>query len=454
MGLLDSLTGGGSSDDEEEEEDWSPGEDGWMIAFSDPDKGGWSPIDEFSNLDEPISRRQFEINTGTLDPGTYRIFATEARETGADLKRTAPDEVGWKLTVERDEPEPDDDEDDEIDQLERKLDRLRSELADDGDSMPQDPEMMLEQAQAQLAIQALNSEEFIKAYGDKIALSAFGGLNDGGMSVDFDTFEDNPVGATMYQAMENPEKMGDIGGALGKAAGEFAQGMSRTFDVSDALSPGSDDSQEAGEVESETDDGEAPPEPAEVSDPGPSSFGDLDVPDADPEETAEEVAEARVSAQESEPDESDTMPPEPGTADGEAEPADSGAEADAPDGDEYAPDEPVSSAPVDGADEQDPYDSLDPDDPPSEGVDGTTGEMDGGTLPDGRPRCQATTSQGEQCGNPAQDGSRYCHVESHGPTDPGDGQEDTGSADVTADDSPTNTTATGSSDPEAIAEDL
>jgi hypothetical protein len=428
MGLVDRFMTDSDEPSEGESEEY-------MMCDSDPDKGGWAHIDGSDDLDEPVDAEPFRVTHDDIKPGQYRLFAVEKRDDGRSLTRASPSHLSWSFAVESDDDdddEPDTDPvQDEIRDLKRQIQRLEQQNQEEEEEEPpaylEHPDKALKGAQTRLALAALDSPEFLERHGEKIALQAFGGLNDrgGGMSLDFETFEQHPIGAAMYQALDDPDTMGDLGGAFGEAAGKFMEGMSRNLDFGAATA---EDSQEAPTEPPEQDEADEQDgdewEPRDLSDDGPASMDSLGSDESGSlGEEAAEMGEALAEAEQQAERQRDSEAPSIETDHSE----------------------PMSAGPGDlDRDEPDSEDTADMETDADEPTDGDP------EMVNGRPRCQATTASGDRCGNPVEEGSDYCHIPSHN-ADQEDSSEDTNPSPESPETTPT---AAESSDPEAIAEEL
>jgi len=414
MGLFDRFTG---DDDDGKDRDEL---DGYLICWSDPESGGWSPVDGWDDLNEPVDRENFRINEGDLDAGTYRLFG-RTDHNGSYRLQKVPQHIGWKLEVGAGDEDGDTD-----DQVKRQIERLERKLEQERRSDPDeknlDPEEALKQVQSQLALQMVQQPAFIEQYGAEIALDAFGaspGRGGGEMSVDFDTFDSHPFAASLYEAMDNPDKMGQLGTAVGEAMGSFVDGVGRSLELTPGEEGGQQRDQSPDETAGEPDESEEF-EPREGVDSGASSMETLGgetveiTDDGSVSDTAEELGSVWHAAEQAQtaPD----VEPEPPHDIDEPDPSDH--------------DRRQGVEDLDGPE-------LDPD----------SAEGDAGTRLD-PDRCQHVKDDGDQCGNPPEDGGDYCHIDSHESTveDRTDDPADTGDT----------TPAEGEpmTDAEAIAEEL
>ena len=345
MGLLDSLRGGGDGPDDE-----TP--DGYRVMKNTP-KGGWKPVEGFDDMDEPIAKDTFEYNASPLEPGNYRLFAVKN-----NLNQQPPDGAGWTLEVEGNTK--DREQDGEIGRLERKIDRLAES---DNSEQVDDPQEAVERQKANLQLAALQSEDFLKRYGDKIILSMFGDDASGGggsdSAIEYDDWQENPIGASLYEAMgmvrEEPEQVERLGEAIGRGVGSFVGSAADGYADSDqSLAEAKGAATDAADEPDETRDG-PDEEPTRNLDAGPSSIDDLgaDTQPADTDELAADIADARTTARRAGPGEQDRPEDAPAaTADDTADPTD--------DPDDSTADEPAPNP----APEPDHTDAASPDPDP------------------------------------------------------------------------------------------
>lgn len=368
MGLLDRFTGSGDGD----EDDSSTLN--YRISHM-TDKGGWEPVDGYEDMEEPIDRQTFEYNASPLEPGEYRLFAVSG-----GLNRQPPEGVGWTLSVEGDN-QPDTTTDTE-DELRRELQALRAEVADDSDDS-EDIQQMIEKQKAAVGLQMLQNPEFIKRYGDKLALSIMGvddGDDSGGVEMeDFETFKDNPISATAYQiastAADDPEAVEQLSQTMGNTLGSFLGGAATgaTGGVQGQQQP----PQQQPQPDQDDSPAEADDDTGREVDAGPSDPSDLGVSPADSVETdtdelAEIVAQGEQASQQADADgnDSETVARREGpgtTTTPDSDPMSAGPTIDA-DGDPAATDpdsgdEEITTT-ADAADELDSYVSDDPDSNP------------------------------------------------------------------------------------------
>jgi len=415
MGLFDRLSrsadGSGEDDTDSDEEDDPSEWSGFQVCYSH-ETGGWSPVGEFKQMDEPVDPDMFRWNCEKLKPGKYRLFAEKNGMRRAADDHPGFDVEGWTIDV-----EPEDatagapgGADEAVETLRSELRSLRSELkASDDDAgavTTSDPEMLDKQLEVSMKQAALTNEEFMRKHGDTVMLSMFDSTGGKG-GPGYDEYQESPMGAALYETfdamMNEPEKVQRMGEAVGSGFGKFVSGMGSGMNgdgdiaVSDSADPPA----------SSADDGT--PEEVRDVDSGRSSFDDLGVEEPDPDEV-EEIAAAQVHAERSDEETPPAIEEEP-----EAEPQG----------------EPEPEPDDDADDLAEPSeDDLEIVDRGENGAGMSAGPSAGTKADDtsqegtgGADTCQSTTSDGEPCKNPVQPGSDYCHVESHGPnqdTDPAD----------------------------------
>lgn len=299
----------------------SGGNNGWQtVNVGGQEKWGY-----------PVSEQEFRANMPDLEPGKYRLWSVDTnglhhppRDDDAPGNQN---DVGWVIEV-----EPKRKKRNETDEVKRELQQLRAEMQDGGG--PQDPETALEQAKAQLAVSALQSEEFINKFGADIALQAFG-VNRGGESMGYEEWSNDKLGATIFQLMEDPQKAEQMGKAIGSMGSSFVGGMLQSGEFAEVMGGSSGD----GSDDESSDEQEADPERGRLDDldAGASSFDDLAPPDIDIDEDQmkENFARAEKARKEAEKrsterDESEQGPPMP--SDDESPPQD-----EEPDRDESEP---------------------------------------------------------------------------------------------------------------------
>ena len=291
MGLMDRFR----DDTEEEEQD---GPDFYRVVKKGPN-GGWNALDEFDKMDSPIDKQTFEYNADGLDPGEYRLFAVKN-----NLNTQPPEGTGWVLQIEG--TARDDDQDGEIAEIKREIRAMREEGSQ---QEPDDPQELVERQKASLQLAALQSEDFLKQYGDEIVLGMFDADGRGGSdgtAIGFEDWQENPVGSTLYETLnmvrEDPQQVERLGEAIGRGVGTFvggaADGMS---DSGGSLA----DVKEAAEQDGKR---EADPDP----DPDPTGGRDLDAGPSDPsdlgagdptgtDDLAESLADTRTQLREAGP---------------------------------------------------------------------------------------------------------------------------------------------------------
>jgi hypothetical protein len=308
MGLLDRL----GSDNEDTGDD-TP--DFYRVVKKTP-KGGWKAVDGFDEMTEPVDKDTFEYNASPLDPGEYRLF-----EVVDNLNRQPQSGVGWTLQIDGDDSG--EERDDQIESLKSEIRALRS---DSEASTQADPQELVEQQKANLQLAALQSEDFIRKYGDELVLSMFGGDGSAGggseSSIGYDDWQENPVGASLYETMnmmrEDPDQVERLGEAIGRGVGTFVGGAADGYsgadrsldDVTEAVDGAAADADAA---DSPDDD----PTPDRNLDAGPADLSDLGAaPEAaDTETLAANIAEARTTARRAGPGEQDRPEDAPHTPD-------------------------------------------------------------------------------------------------------------------------------------------
>ena len=354
MGLMDRFR----NDPEEDEQD-EP--DFYRVVKKGPN-GGWNALDEFDKMDSPIDKQTFEYNADGLDPGEYRLFAVKN-----NLNTQPPEGTGWVLQIEG--TVRDDDQDGEIAELKREIRAMREEgLQQD----PTDPQEAVERQKANLQLAALQSEDFLKRYGDKIIMGMFDADTGGGGSsskIEYDDWQENPVGASLFQTMnmvqDEPEQIERFGEAIGRAAGAFAGKAADGY----AESAGDLSLEEAREQSqttdgTDTDEQQDAPAGGRSVDAGPTDLGDLGAGASavETEDLAADLADARTTLRRAGAGEQDRPTDGPNTA-----PTD--ADADSDPTDTPTPD-PTDTAP---APEPDATDASSPDpDPMTASPDDTT----------------------------------------------------------------------------------
>lgn len=314
MGLLDRF----GSDPDEDEDD---GPDFYRVVRKTP-KGGWKAVDGFDEMAEPVDKDTFEYNASPLDPGEYRLF-----EVVDNLNRQPQSGVGWTLQI--DGETKDREQDDEIGRLERKIDRLAES---DTQDTPDDPQDAVERQKASLQLAALQSEDFLKRYGDQIILSMFDSDGGGGGSdstqIGYDDWQENPIGASLFETMhmvkDEPEQVERLGEAIGRGVGSFVGSAADGYaggdqSLADARAAAEEDAPEPEDSqETDTD------TPARDLDAGPATIDDLgaDTTPADTEDLAADIADARTTARRAGPGEQDRPAdgPEPAADESTPEP--------------------------------------------------------------------------------------------------------------------------------------
>ena len=345
MGLLDRF-GSDPDDDTDDEPDF------YRVVKKTP-KGGWKAVDGFDEMADPVDKDTFEYNASPLEPGEYRLF-----EVVDNLNRQPTSGVGWTLEIDGDTST--DDGSDEIARLERKIDRLTES---GGGEQPEDPQEAVERQKASLQLAALQSEDFLKRYGDQIIMSMFdsGGGGGGGSdaAIGYDDWQENPIGASLFETMnmvrEEPEQIERLGEAMGRGIGAFAGSAADGYAETDQSLAEAKDAAADGAAEQESADEPDDEKPARNLDAGPSSIDDLGGGDAaaDTEALAADIADARTTARRAGPGEQDR--PEDAPHADESAPE--------PDTDTDAPDS-WETAEVDSSDEPDHTNASSPDPDP------------------------------------------------------------------------------------------
>ena len=314
MGLRDWL----QNSDEDEDGD---GPDFYRVVKKGPN-GGWNAVDGFDEMDEPLDKQTFEYNAADLDPGEYRLFAVKN-----NLNTQPPEGEGWVLQVEgsnRDQKP-----DDEIGEIKREIRAMRES---DEQEAPADPQDAVERQKASLQLAALQSEDFLKRYGDQIILSMFDSDGSGGGSdsteIGYDDWQENPIGASLFETMhmvkDEPEQVERLGEAIGRGVGSFVGSAADGYaggdqSLADARAAAEEDTPgPEGSQESDTD------TPARDLDAGPATIDDLgaDTAPADTEDLAADIADARTTARRAGPGEQDRPAdgPEPAADESTPEP--------------------------------------------------------------------------------------------------------------------------------------
>lgn len=328
MGLIERLKGGDEPGPEREDPDY------WRIGFMpwNGDGGFRSLGDEWDKLAEPVDRETFEWNTGDLEGGKYRLMAIN------ETKMRRPEDFGVKgWTMEVGEPD-DSKKSGEQDQLERKVDHLLAQVQesdDDGSGiLDKDPDAILK-------AWTLQNPELMYRYADQIIPAAWGATAPGG-GIGYAEFDKNPLGALLFDAYNNPEKVRKAGENLGAGFGAGLDGFFTGMD--DPAAVAADDDPEPDDVD---DDEEW--QPRRSSD---EVNLDLTAPDEDFEDLVESF-DSRQAAEESDETAGEgESPPEPPESDdgdqgGAGGPGDDDTPADAAgdrEGDDAAGGDPTSIA--------------------------------------------------------------------------------------------------------------
>jgi hypothetical protein len=401
MGLFDRFTGTDRDDTDEDTPDY------YRVAVMSDD-GGWHAVEGYDEMETPIDRQTFEYNAAPLDPGNYRLFAVVD-----NLNRTPQSKVGWTLEVEGDDQL--DTTTDSESELRRELQALRAEVADDSDDS-EDIQEMIEKQKAAVGLQMLQNPEFIKRYGDKLALSIMGvddGDSGGGVEMeDFETFKDNPISATAYQiastAADDPEAVEQLSQTMGNTLGSFLGGAATgaTGGVQGQQQP----PQQQPQPDQDDSPAEADDDTGREVDAGPSDPSELGVSPAesvetDTDELAEIVAQGEQASQQADSDDtgSETVARREGpgtTTTPDSDPMSAGPTVDA-DGDPGATDpdngdEEVTTT-ADAADELDSYVSDDPDSNPDTdemAADENGHDEDADVQPTDQPQSAADVAEG------------------------------------------------------------
>jgi len=453
MGLLDTLFGtpGNHDDDgspsgshgetsgdgdDEDTDDWTT--DHYTVRKQPIGGSGWATVEGFEKMDTPIDAETFEFNCDALEVNTkYMLFALD----GSRLRRPKDPDTRWKM---KNQPVPDSSTSgstDEIDKLERKVDKLTAALQaqqDTEEQTPNDPDKMLKAAQTNLAVAALNSEQFVAEHGDKIALGAFetaGMGSDSDAAIDFDSFQNSPLSAVAFQALDNPKKMEELGEAAGGSMGAMLSGVSRGMADGDT---GAETDATAQDETGTTADDEHTPRDGVSS--GPSSLGDLGG-DSEATQTMPTLDEASLD------DAQQQAASDAAAAQSEAEQAATTATTSSSTrGMSAGPTaEPSTDAPTHERDEPAPEpdpdthsDDAAPSESTSELADAPAtaasepAQTDEETTTEPKQQCAAIASTGDQCQNTAVDGSDYCHLDAHAPGDEHDEEENPSADDVAA----------------------
>lgn len=298
MGMFDGWFGGSQKDDDAEK---SGGGMDWELdhyevkVHRSGQNSGWQQLEDLGEFSYPFSEKEFLANKpiDTLEPGTYRLWAIDQKGLQHPPRE---EEDQWSRKVEGETKK-----DDGTDRLQRELSQLRRELREEKEAEAeaaanqavQDPQQLLESARVQLALQALQSEQFVKHHGERIALSAFdtGPDRDEG-DMDYEKWRDDPIGASIWQMMEEPEKAENMGRVFGNVGSQFAQGFMANLDGDDVADVMTPEEEEAAEEEKQ--------QRRENLDTGASSLDELGGSVVDDDQTAQmadAIAQARVTAE-------------------------------------------------------------------------------------------------------------------------------------------------------------
>lgn len=413
---------------------------------------GWSPVEGYERMERPITKDDFEYNEAPLAAGRYRLFALDENER----RRQPPKEHGWKHK----EPDPDaepatttaDPDPDPERIAERAAEKAAARIREERGPQHDDPEVLKARLQANVMERALANPEFMARHGEEVALAAFDAHRDDGNEdgPGYDEWSDDPVGATFYNLTQTmtkePEKVEDMGKAMGSGAGAFLDGL-----AAGAQGDGGFGAADAGADAGELADGW---QPSDV-DAGPSTMDDLgaDAAGAEADAVGDELADLVVAQRRAErraageapkgaagtenPDDATDAAPEARSGSRKAEPpgdsgrseprepSDRGDSHDSGDGDATTvrDDErrgmtagPSQATEAEIAAESEVAASPDV-------VERAAGDDADGDAPDGLDpdRCRHVKTDGEQCGNPPEPDGDYCWVDGHGPADDGDG---------------------------------
>lgn len=231
MGLRDRLFGGGGDDPPG---GGGGGDGGWthdhyeVKHFPAEGNKGWQQVEVGGQAEwgYPITEREFRANMPELEPGKYRLWSVDTNNIHHPPKE---EDEGWVISVEDDTPSRAESSGERATRrVEQKIDQLEARL-EEQNGMPHDPEKMTEYARAQIAMGALNSPEFLNRYGAEIAMGVLGGSKDKG-EMGFDEWSDSPIGATIFQAINDPQKVEQLGEAAGKAGSSFMGGFMTQMD--------------------------------------------------------------------------------------------------------------------------------------------------------------------------------------------------------------------------------
>lgn len=457
------------------------GNAGWVPLgqrFDELTEGDWD------NLDTPKTFEDVKFNFAPLPPGHYRLFALDQH----NRRHRPPEDVAWKHK----EPDPDAEPATPREELRDAADpdEIAARAAEqavtaieerrDGAGGVADPEAIQAQMKANIMQMAINNPAFVAEHGETLALAAFDatgvmGNDDAGATVDFEDFSEDPMKATFFQLTQDPDRLEQMGEAVGQGAGAFFDGVAAGVDE-DAATAG--DGADEGWAPSDVAGGPASMDDlADAADDAPladADAADPDAPAADVDLTAatatttdadaaaavaDDLADLLAAQRRVERGTVDDAPTSatagddaaPGARDDERRGLTAGpsqaTEAELAAESEVAAGPDVAEAAADGGQSEDAG-------APDATTDDTALDLD----PD---RCQAITGDDEQCGNEPTDGD-YCWIPTHGPPDaaPDDDAAATDDGEpTTADAGPTATddagdAATTTTDPAAIAEEL
>lgn len=223
MGLIDSIRGVGDHPDHDDAE---RNLKCWTVRHSPTEgKGGWASVDGWEELATPPSKTEFELNTTELDPGVYRLFWVEA---DTERIQVPDDDEAWKHVVEGDQ------EADDRDDLEAKVDQLLAQQAAESQEREEAAARPPGEPEDVVKWQTLNNPQLMERYADLVVPAAWGITEPGG-GLGFDQFEKNPLGALMYDAYNNPEKVRKAGENLGAGFGAGLDGFFRGMEEPDTI---------------------------------------------------------------------------------------------------------------------------------------------------------------------------------------------------------------------------
>lgn len=401
MGIVESLMGG--------EEEF----DHYRVCRSSAgsSQGAWVPVEGWTELDNPPEKDEFELNTGQLEPGRYKPYGVIS-----GMNRQLPTELRWTVEVEPDGEEEEGEEEQnraaqpESAGLKNEIHSLKSEIReikDEGHAAGHGPEEIMEDIRARLMMSAVSNEQFMQRHGDQVFDWVFegapGGDDDDGPG--YEEWKDNPYAAIAFDmtqtAMKEPHKLNELGQNLGGGAGAFLDGFAE----------GAQEGPPTAEPDAE--DGEEPTTGLEDLDAGPASLDELAGSDDEADDVAGEISDLLKQRREAE--ESDESAPR-AEDDAQATIEESAAQSDT------AAADAAENEPPEGMDEA----ATSPMRASPEAADTMTGPEGNDLDPN---RCQFVKDDGEQCGNPKEEGSNYCWVEDHQPDEPDESAADSSGPD-------------------------